>query len=73
MSFAQLMDHASEIRYLAMKHALDHGEAEPEYARNGVDGYYENLIEPLFKPFSQIPDPAGYQPMIDDLSGVMRG
>jgi hypothetical protein len=73
VSFEQLMEHASEIKYLATKHALDHNEAEPEYARNGVDGYYEQLVEPLFKPFSQIPDPAGYQPMIDDLSTAMHG
>jgi hypothetical protein len=26
----------------------------------------------LFKPYSQIPDPAKYQPMIDDLSAVMH-
>jgi hypothetical protein len=72
MSFEQLMEHASEIKYLATKHALDNKEAEPEYARNGVDGYYGQLVEPLFKPFSQIPDPAKYQPMIDDLSSVMH-
>jgi hypothetical protein len=72
MSFEQLMEHASEIKFLATKHALDNKEAEPEYARNGVDGYYQLLVEPLFKPFSQIPDPAKYQPMIDDLSAAMH-
>jgi hypothetical protein len=73
MSFEQLMEHASEIKYLATKHALDNNEAEPEYARNGVDGYYQQLVEPLFKPYSQIRDPAKFQPMIDDLSSVMHG
>jgi hypothetical protein len=72
MSFEQLMEHASEIKFLATKHALDNNEAEAEYARNGVDGYYQQLVEPLFKPYSQIPDPAKYQPMIDDLSAVMH-
>ncbi|HEV8558277.1 MAG TPA: hypothetical protein VGR06_18040 [Actinophytocola sp.] len=73
MSFEQLMEHASEIRYLATKHAIEHNELDPEYARNGVDGYYEQLIEPLFKPFSDVPDPAEYQPMINDLDTAMRG
>lgn len=73
MSFEQLMEHASQIKFLATKHALDNKEAEPEYARNGVDGYYQQLVEPLFKPFSKMPDPAKYQPMIDDLSAVMHG
>ncbi|MFL6126063.1 hypothetical protein [Actinophytocola sp.] len=72
MSFDQLMEHASEIQYLATKHALDKNEAEPEYARNGVDGYYAELVAPLFKPFSQVPDPAGYQALIDDLSAAMH-
>jgi hypothetical protein len=72
MSFDQLMEHASEIEYLATKHALDHNEAEPEYARNGVDGYYAHLVPPLFKPFSQVPSPAGYQGLIDDLSAAMH-
>ncbi|MEU0790777.1 hypothetical protein ABZ342_11965 [Amycolatopsis sp. NPDC005961] len=72
MSFDELMAHASEIKFLAIKRALDEHETEPEYARQGVDGYYQQVIEPLFKPFSRIPDPAGYQPMIDDLSAAMH-
>lgn len=66
------MAHASEIKFLAIKRALDEHETEPEYARQGVDGYYQQAIEPLFKPFSHIPDPAGYQPMIDGLSAAMH-
>jgi hypothetical protein len=73
MSFEQLMEHASQIKFLATKHALDNNEAEAEYARNGVDGYYDQLIEPLFKPYSGVPDPGKYKPMIDDLSAVMHG
>jgi hypothetical protein len=72
MSFEQLMEHASEIRFLATKRAIENGEEEPEYARHGVDGYYEQLVEPLFKPFSQVPDPARYQPLINDLDTAMR-
>jgi hypothetical protein len=73
MSFDQLMEHASQIQYLATKHALDNKEAEAEYARNGVDGYYAQVIPPLFKPFSQMPDPGHYQPLIDDLRTVLTG
>jgi hypothetical protein len=72
VSFEELMAHASEIKFLAIKRALDEHETEPEYARQGVDGYYQQAIEPLFKPFSRIPDPAGYQPTIDDLSAAMH-
>ncbi|WP_326947874.1 hypothetical protein OG439_03535 [Amycolatopsis sp. NBC_01307] len=72
MSFEELMAHASEIKFLAIKRALDEHETEPEYARQGVDGYYQQVIEPLFKPFSRIPDPAGYQPTIDGLSAAMH-
>jgi hypothetical protein len=40
MSFEELMAHASEIKFLAIKRALEEHETEPEYARQGVDGYY---------------------------------
>ena len=72
MSFEELMAHASEIKFLAIKRALDEHETEPEYARQGVDGYYQQVVEPLFKPFSRVPDPAGYQSMIDDMSAAMH-
>jgi hypothetical protein len=72
VSFDELMAHASEIKFLAIKRALDEHETEPEYARQGVDGYYQQVVEPLFKPFSRVPDPAGYQPMIEELSAAMH-
>lgn len=72
MSFEELMLHASDIQFKATKHALGNEEQEAAYARNGVDGYYAQVPE-LFKPFSQMPDPAKYQPMIDDFKHAMRG
>jgi hypothetical protein len=72
MSFDQLMEHASDIQFQATKHALDNHETDPEYAPHGVDGYYANVPD-LFKPFSQMPDPAKYQPLINDLKSVLQG
>jgi hypothetical protein len=72
MTFDQLMEHANEIQSKATKHALDNHEQDPEYARNGVDGYFA-AIPDLFKPFSELPDPGRYQPLIDDLKVVLHG
>lgn len=71
MGFDQLMEHASDIQFRATRHALTHNEAEPEYARQGVDGYFAQIAG-LFRPFSQMPNPARYQPMIDDFRRVLR-
>jgi hypothetical protein len=73
MSFEELMAHAQDLQYLAAKHAIDHREEEPEYARNGVDGYYAQVIPPLFEPYSKIQDPKVYDPLIGDLRTVMAG
>jgi hypothetical protein len=72
MSWEQLMEHANEIQSKAVMHAVNHHETDPEYARNGVDGYYQNVPD-LFRPFADMPDPARYQPMIDDLRTVLKG
>jgi hypothetical protein len=72
MSFEQLMEHASDIQFKAIKHAMANNETEPEYARNGVDGYYAKIPE-LFKPFFQMPNPKKYEPAIEDLRAVLRG
>lgn len=70
MSFDQLMEHASTIQFRATQHALTYNEIEPEYARQGVDGYFAQIAG-LFRPFSQMPDPVRYQPMIDDFRRVL--
>ncbi|MDQ3577850.1 MAG: hypothetical protein M3443_09675 [Actinomycetota bacterium] len=72
MSFEQLTEHASDIQFKATKHALDHREQEAVYGRNGVSGYYSD-IHGLFKPFSGMPDPARYQPLIEDFRIALRG
>ncbi|GAB3883504.1 hypothetical protein GCM10029964_042990 [Kibdelosporangium lantanae] len=73
MSFDELMAHAQNLQYLAAKHAIDHHETEPEYARHGVDGYYAEVIPPLFEPYSKIQDPKVYDPLIGDLRAVLTG
>ena len=71
MSFDQLMTHANDIQFKATKRAIDKHETDPEYARRGVDGYYSDVPD-LFKPFSQMPDPASYDQMIGDLRAVLH-
>jgi hypothetical protein len=72
MSFDQLMEHANDIQFKATKHVLDNDEEDPEYARAGVDGYYA-AVPGLFQPFSELPDPGGYQPLIEDLKVILHG
>jgi hypothetical protein len=72
MSFDQLMEHASDIQFKATNHAVRNHEQDPEYARSGVDGYFADVPN-LFKPFSGLPDPGGYQPLIDDLKVILHG
>ena len=71
MSWEQLMELANDIQSKAVMHAVNNHEDDPEYARDGVDGYYANLPD-LFKPFANMPDPAAYQPMIEDLRTVLK-
>src|SRR4051812_39905958 len=73
MSFDQLMAHAQDIQYLATKHAIAKKEENPAYARNGIDGYYAEVVPPLFEPFRDMPDPAHYDPLINDLRTVLTG
>jgi hypothetical protein len=72
MTWEQLMEHAVVIQQKAILHAVQHHEADPEYGRNGVEGYYQNVPD-LFRPFADMPDPAAYQPMIDSLRSVLNG
>ena len=71
MSFDELMTHAAAIQQKAVKRAVTNNETAPEYARGGVDGYYRDIPE-LFRPFADMPKPAAYQPLIDDLKVVLR-
>lgn len=71
MSWEQLMELANDIQSKAVMHAFNNQEDDPEYARNGIDGYYANLPG-LFTPFAGMPDPAAYQPMIEDLRTALK-
>lgn len=71
MSFDELMTHAVDIQQQAIKRAITNRETDPEYARGGVEGYYHDIPD-LFRPFSEMPNPAAYQPLIDDLKIVLR-
>jgi hypothetical protein len=71
MSFDRLMEEAWNVRHTAVRKAVTRGEAHPDYARHGVEGYFDEIPE-LFKPFSQMPDPVAYQPIIEDLRSAMR-
>jgi hypothetical protein len=71
VSFDELMAHAAAIQQKAIKRAVTNNETDPEYARGGVDGYYRD-IPGLFRPFAEMPNPAAYQPLIDDLKIVLR-
>ncbi len=70
MSFDQLMDHANTIQQKAIWRAVNKHETDPEYARNGVDGYYAD-IPGLFQPFAGMPDPARYDPLIQDYHVIL--
>ena len=65
------MELANEIQSKAVMHAFNNQEDDPAYARDGIDGYYANLPQ-LFTPFADMPDPAAYQPMIEDLRTVLK-
>jgi hypothetical protein len=71
MSFSNLMEEAWNIRHTAVAKAVQRNETHPDYARNGVENYYD-FVPSLFKPYSEMPDPARYQPMIEDLRMVLQ-
>ncbi|MEA5367602.1 hypothetical protein VA596_49285 [Amycolatopsis sp., V23-08] len=76
MSFDQLMQHARDItdkavaltaREIAQKKATQSGaNPDPEAIRRSYA-----FIESMFEPFSRLPDPAGYDPLIADLNAAM--
>jgi hypothetical protein len=76
VSFDQLMEHARDItdkavdltaKEIAQKKATQSG-ANPD--RNAVRQSYA-FIEAMFEPFSRLPDPARYDPLIADLNAAM--
>ncbi|SFP27026.1 hypothetical protein [Amycolatopsis rubida] len=76
MTFDQLMQHAKDIKEKAVELAIR--EHDQKYAtQSGVVGDPESFrkhyafIEALFEPFSGMPDPAGYDPLIADLNAAM--
>ncbi|SDC42434.1 hypothetical protein [Actinokineospora iranica] len=71
MSFDELMTHAAAIQQKAVKRAVTNKEADPEYARGGVEGYYRDIPD-LFRPFAEMPNPAAYDPLIHDLQVVLQ-
>ncbi|MGK3199779.1 hypothetical protein [Amycolatopsis sp. MEPSY49] len=76
MSFDQLLQHARDItdkavdlteKELAQKGATRSG-ANPD--RNAIRRHFA-FIEAMFEPYSRLPDPAGYDPLIADLNAAM--
>lgn len=70
------MQHARDItdkavdlaaKEYAQKHATQSG-ANPD--RNAIRQHF-SFIEPMFEPFSRLPDPARYDPLIADLNAAM--
>jgi hypothetical protein len=87
VSFDQLMAHAEAIKAKAVQVANDSGETTTQlletggtgessvvpmapYGPGGAEAYYADVPD-LFRPFSQMPDPKAYQPMIDQLHTAM--
>ncbi|MBU3062544.1 hypothetical protein KO481_29360 [Nocardia sp. NEAU-G5] len=69
MTFAQLMQHAQDITQKAAE--MQKGE---EYTDSHPVEYFKQqfaFIVPLFEPFSMMPDPANYDPLIEDLKEAM--
>jgi hypothetical protein len=71
MSFDELMSDAAAIQQKAIYRAITNRETYPEYARDGVEGYYRDIPD-IFRPFSEMPDPTAYAPLIEDLKVVLR-
>lgn len=74
MSFEQLMQNARTIREKAVDLAYKENDkpvASQHPDRDALERYFA-FIEPLFEPFSRIPDPEKYDPLIADLSAAMQ-
>lgn len=81
MSFAELMRHAKDIAEKAVR--MDESDAAqnraletggPSLSVDRVDFRQKYaFVEPLFEPFSLLPDPAKYDPMLAELLAAMHG
>ncbi|WP_116201977.1 hypothetical protein [Amycolatopsis circi] len=76
MTFDQLMQHAKDIKDKAVELAIK--EHDQRYAtQSGVirdpEPFRQHyaFVESMFEPFSRMPDPAGYDPLIADLDAAM--
>lgn len=79
MSFENLMAEAAEIQKSAIGHQVSNALASAgrgaAYAERQITAKAQSDfadIPGLYEPFSLMPDPASYQPMIHDLEGAMR-
>ena len=79
MSFENLMAEAAEIQKSAIQHQVSNSLASAgrgaAYAEKQITAKAQSDfadIPGLYEPFSLMPDPASYQPMIHDLEGAMR-
>ncbi|MFI6170777.1 hypothetical protein ACIBCN_28610 [Nocardia sp. NPDC051052] len=74
MSFEQLVEHAHKIKEKAIDLAVketDRPVASQSADREAITRYFA-FIEPLFEPFSRLPDPDKYNPLIADLTAAMQ-
>jgi len=76
VTFDRLMQHAKEINDKAIKNSM--GElAQKKGAKFPGSAEYDQFkqqyafIEPMFEPFSRLPDPARYDPLLADLNAAM--
>ncbi|MFI6044252.1 hypothetical protein ACIA8C_21660 [Nocardia sp. NPDC051321] len=75
MSFDQLMQHAHDIvekaAALEAKEAHEHGSGKASGEFPALQQPSLDFVVPMFEPFSSMPDPAHYDPLIADLSAAM--
>lgn len=76
MTFDQLMQHAKDIKDKAVELAIK--EHDQKYATQsgvvrdpGPFNQHYSFIESMFEPFSRMPDPSAYDPLIADLNAAM--
>jgi hypothetical protein len=79
MSFDNLMAEAAEIQQSAIQHQVAHGVAEAGRAGGYAAKYLTEQaqkdfadIPSLFEPFTMMPDPGAYKPMVGDVASAMR-
>lgn len=74
MKYADLMQYAVEIEQSAIRaewNRLSTGSDSAPISYQQVRDMFQNRVQPLFEPFSRLPDPASFDGVIDDLYGAM--